>query len=261
MRLFLHALMIVSLGFMTGCVKKEGGDGKKASKSQVSKKCPKCKCMCTKCKCPSCPCSKCKSSKRAELDLPEFDLGEDFDSDEFDLAMLDESDSSANLAENEADLSEDWIMSENELNEMDDDLLALWDNDSDSAIAENDEALEMEEDLEPVYFNINKASISQDQKDIVSSNIEKVRDAVDKGHKVLIQGYGCALGDKNYNMKLSERRAKAIEKEMLQAGIPADAIQTVACGQDDPVVSSDSTDKSEIINDLALNRRTEITIM
>ena len=125
---------------------------------------------------------------------------------------------------------------------------------------EEDEAEEEAASFKTVYFDINKNSIRDDQKESLNKNIETARSAAEQGKNIVIQGHCCQLGSPSYNVSLSERRANAIRKEMVRNGIPENNIKTVGCGQEMPTVWSDNPDKSEKISELAPNRRSEILI-
>ncbi len=159
---------------------------------------------------------------------------------------------------------------EDDLVDLDDEKLAtnlinddLFDEDEfedeDSFVAWDEEEVE-ELNFKTVQFDLNKNSLSNDQQESLSENIEVAKAAVAEGKTVVVQGHCCQLGSPSYNIPLSERRAEAIKVEMVKNGIPADKVKTIGYGQEMPVVWSEKTNKTELIEELAPNRRAEVTI-
>ena len=78
-----------------------------------------------------------------------------------------------------------------------------------------------------IYFDFDKATI----RDISKPTLDKIAGFL-KAHpevtKIKIDGYTCDLGTASYNMGLSKRRAKSVEKYLEGQGISPDRIGTVA---------------------------------
>jgi outer membrane protein OmpA-like peptidoglycan-associated protein len=70
--------------------------------------------------------------------------------------------------------------------------------------------------------------------------------------KVLIEGHTDARGSEDYNIGLSDRRARAVSTALESRGIPADQIQTLGRGKAYPVASNDTPEGRQ------QNRRVEI---
>jgi outer membrane protein OmpA-like peptidoglycan-associated protein len=70
--------------------------------------------------------------------------------------------------------------------------------------------------------------------------------------KVLIEGHTDARGSEDYNIGLSERRARAVSTALESRGIAADQIQTLGRGKAYPVASNDTPEGRQ------QNRRVEI---
>ena len=56
--------------------------------------------------------------------------------------------------------------------------------------------------------------------------------------KVLIEGHTDSVGSDDYNIGLSERRARAVATELESRGVPDSQIQTLGRGKDMPVASN-----------------------
>jgi outer membrane protein OmpA-like peptidoglycan-associated protein len=70
--------------------------------------------------------------------------------------------------------------------------------------------------------------------------------------KVLIEGHTDSRGGDDYNIGLSERRARAVATELQSRGISADQVQTLGRGKSFPVASNDTPEGRQ------QNRRVEI---
>ena len=53
-----------------------------------------------------------------------------------------------------------------------------------------------------------------------------------EGTSVVLEGHASAVGDADYNMKLSEKRAKDVAEELVKDGISSDRISTVGYGEE-----------------------------
>ncbi|MCK4518031.1 OmpA family protein [Candidatus Babeliales bacterium] len=134
-----------------------------------------------------------------------------------------------------------------------------WSAEEDLSLAWEDSEIE-EVEFKTVNFELNKNSISKDQKELVAHNLKAAKEAVDSGKDVIVAGHCCPLGSASFNMSLSEKRAKAVRDEMVKEGIPADHVKVLGCGSESPIVLSDASERGTKIKELAPNRRAEISI-
>jgi outer membrane protein OmpA-like peptidoglycan-associated protein len=72
---------------------------------------------------------------------------------------------------------------------------------------------------------------------------------------VIAEGHTDATGSAAYNQKLSERRADAVRRYLVNGGIGAERIQTEGFGESRPVASNETADGR------AQNRRVELRIL
>jgi outer membrane protein OmpA-like peptidoglycan-associated protein len=77
---------------------------------------------------------------------------------------------------------------------------------------------------------------------------------VSKGYGLSVFGYTDDVGTKEYNQKLSERRAQAVRNYLVQAGLDASIVNTKGYGKTNPLVPGDSAAAR------AKNRRVEIAL-
>jgi len=89
-----------------------------------------------------------------------------------------------------------------------------------------------------VNFKTDSAEIEQD-------SYAKIKEFADfmKAHpdaKAEIAGYTDNRGSKEYNQKLSQRRAYAVYKQLIQYGVPAERLTYAGYGEENPVASNDT---------------------
>jgi outer membrane protein OmpA-like peptidoglycan-associated protein len=77
---------------------------------------------------------------------------------------------------------------------------------------------------------------------------------VSKGYGLSVFGYTDDVGSKEYNQKLSERRAEAVRNYLVQAGIEQSIVNTKGYGKTNPLVAGE-TEQAR-----AKNRRVEIAV-
>ena len=109
--------------------------------------------------------------------------------------------------------------------------------------------------LSDILFKFNSAELAGPASE---KKLEKVAMAL-KGprglHKLYIEGHTCVIGNKNYNLDLSRRRAAAIKKHLVEKhGIAASKVVTRGFGEEKPVASNRSVDGRR------LNRRVEFKL-
>jgi len=87
--------------------------------------------------------------------------------------------------------------------------------------------------FEDIHFNFDKSTLTPEAKRILKRNIQIMKD--NPNAHVRIAGYTSASGTEEYNQKLSERRAKAVEEYLINEGIIApDRLTMIGYGESDP---------------------------
>jgi outer membrane protein OmpA-like peptidoglycan-associated protein len=105
-----------------------------------------------------------------------------------------------------------------------------------------------------VNFDLNKSDIRESEK----KELKKAIDFVNKypKHDIKIAGHTCDIGSAAYNQKLSERRAEAVKKYLMEVGkIDGKRMTAVGYGKTKPAYSNKTAAGK------AKNRRVEILIM
>lgn len=101
-----------------------------------------------------------------------------------------------------------------------------------------------------VFFDWDKATLTPEAKRIVASAAADFQKG--KNVRIVVTGHADTSGPKDYNIKLSQRRADAVKKEFVSQGVSADALVTRGAGENElRVPTSDGVREAQ-------NRRAEI---
>jgi OOP family OmpA-OmpF porin len=105
-------------------------------------------------------------------------------------------------------------------------------------------------------FAFDKAELSAAGKEMLAKIVARHKN--DYVARVVVTGYTDRIGNDEYNLKLSQRRADAVKAQLVADGIPAERIRTSAEGSADPLVTCPGLGGEALIRCLAPNRRTEV---
>jgi len=101
-------------------------------------------------------------------------------------------------------------------------------------------------------FAFDSADLTQKNRELLS-RIAGIL-LVSKGYGLAVYGYTDDIGTAEYNQTLSERRAKAVDQYLVQAGVPAGIVSMKGYGKSSPMVKSNTQEAR------AKNRRVEIAV-
>lgn len=104
-----------------------------------------------------------------------------------------------------------------------------------------------------IRFAFDKSTLRPEDKEVLS-RIAGILSTL-KGYQIYVYGYTDDIGTKQYNLKLSERRAKSVYDYLVQNGLSPDIMSTKGFGEADPLVPGSSPQAR------AINRRVEIGIV
>lgn len=104
-----------------------------------------------------------------------------------------------------------------------------------------------------ILFDINRATLKDEALDTLDKLAEIMRDY--PGLDIEVSGHTDNTGTEEYNLALSEERAKSVSDYLMEQGIDPTRISYAGYGWDVPVASNDTSDGR------ALNRRVEIKII
>jgi outer membrane protein OmpA-like peptidoglycan-associated protein len=77
---------------------------------------------------------------------------------------------------------------------------------------------------------------------------------------VSIEGHSDAIGTESYNRELSLRRARSVERELVDGGVSPDKIVMIGYGERFPVAPNQNPDGSDNPEGRSQNRRVEVVI-
>ncbi len=109
--------------------------------------------------------------------------------------------------------------------------------------------------LKPIYFEFNKYQVTDlrpDQKPVLKHNAQVLKSLTEKGYRISVEGHACdSAGSTEYNMMLSEDRARAVKEALEKQGIRGEILY-VGYGCEHLIVPTGDR------NQQAPNRRIEI---
>jgi outer membrane protein OmpA-like peptidoglycan-associated protein len=89
--------------------------------------------------------------------------------------------------------------------------------------------------FEDIHFDFDKSTLKPEAKMILTRSIQMLKD--NPNAKVRVAGYASASGTGEYNQRLSERRATAVQEYLINEGIIArDRLDTIGYGETNPAM-------------------------
>lgn len=115
-----------------------------------------------------------------------------------------------------------------------------------------DEAIQVQPELiyNIVYFDYDSDEVADGVREVLERHAEYLIATADV--RFVLEGHADNRGSSDYNVALSERRATAVMKILLEFGAPSERIDVVGYGEDRPAIEGD--DESAF----SKNRRVEI---
>lgn len=108
--------------------------------------------------------------------------------------------------------------------------------------------------LQQVYFDTGRATIKKESFDILDAVVQVLRDNRDIT-LLQIQGHTDDRGNDAANLKLSQRRAAAVQEYLVEQGVSDDRLTNVGYGETSPIDSNDTREGR------SRNRRVEFIIL
>lgn len=115
-------------------------------------------------------------------------------------------------------------------------------------------------------FDYNKADIRTRGKARLDAQVVEAIKGYAQVGVILVTGHADIIGNDDYNMKLSQRRADAVKEYLVEEGIDPNRIETAAKGSSEPVVSCDEVKgkinryNQELVECLQPNRRVVVEV-
>jgi len=94
------------------------------------------------------------------------------------------------------------------------------------------DALNAEKPLNDVFFDYDKSTVRDDQRDGLQRNADWLRKW--GSTRVVVEGHADSRGTNEYNLALGERRAAAVKDYLVSLGISADRIAVISKGEEQP---------------------------
>ena len=109
---------------------------------------------------------------------------------------------------------------------------------SETVVAEEDVEIPAQEvALGVVHFDLDKATLSADNRKIVEANAQAIKAAASSvsNYQVVVEGNCDDRGTTAYNIELGQKRAEEVKAYYVRLGVPADKVATVSYGEEKPV--------------------------
>ena len=111
--------------------------------------------------------------------------------------------------------------------------------------------LERPVDLQPIYFEFDRWTLTNDGRRALRANAARIRQHPDWG-VVTIEGHCDERGSSEYNLALGEKRAASVKRYLEDLGVPSSRFETVTFGEGKPAATGHDETAWR------LNRRTEL---
>lgn len=119
---------------------------------------------------------------------------------------------------------------------------------------------DFEVNLESIYFNFNKYDIRKDQRKKMDANIKLIKENPNLIIKII--GHTDKVGSKDYNNKLSQKRAKSAVKYLTSKGVSLNQIVAVlSSGEDEAGTRYKNADGSDDLEKMEASRRVDFYVI
>ena len=105
---------------------------------------------------------------------------------------------------------------------------------------------------EAALFAFDSAKLTEGAEQVIETYRKALRPEISEAYAAVIIGHTDSIGNADYNMKLSQRRAQAVSDYLVSTGVDAGKLRIVGRGEEAPIASND-TKKGQ-----AQNRRVEV---
>lgn len=86
--------------------------------------------------------------------------------------------------------------------------------------------------FQDVHFALNSSVIRPEDRTLLDEAAATLKG--DPSLRLDVEGYTCSLGPRPYNLRLGDRRARAVKQYLVDKGVEADRLHTVSYGEDRP---------------------------
>ena len=96
------------------------------------------------------------------------------------------------------------------------------------------------QNIQPIYFDYDKADIRTDQVSRIEANVTWLKEHPNV--RFTIEGHCDERGSEEYNLGLGDRRANVVKEYLVSRGISQAAIQTISYGEERPACRETNED-------------------
>lgn len=112
--------------------------------------------------------------------------------------------------------------------------------------------------LRGINFDFDKSNIKAEFRPVLDEAARILSD--NPNINVTIEGHTDSKGTDAYNMRLSERRARAVKQYLTSKGVAADRLTTVGRGESEPIAPNTTDRGKDNPEGRAMNRRAELKV-
>lgn len=104
------------------------------------------------------------------------------------------------------------------------------------------------------FFDFDRAILKPAGKQKLNELAAEIRENGTRVKEISLAGYTDSIGSQQYNLGLSERRAAAVERYLVDNGVSQNIIRTAGYGKNNPIASNDTAEGR------SKNRRVDVVI-
>lgn len=107
--------------------------------------------------------------------------------------------------------------------------------------------------LGDVLFELGETDLQPSARDNLQDVVDLLQTEPDK--RIRIEGHTDSTGPASVNLRISQQRAEAVERELIAMGITADRVQSIGMGEDFPIASNETNEGR------SRNRRVDVILL
>lgn len=107
-------------------------------------------------------------------------------------------------------------------------------------------------------FDFDSAQLTESGKSKLNEMLTGLSAGDLQNQKIQVTGHADRIGDEEYNLDLSQRRAAAVREHLVSQGVVPDFIETSGVGERQPLVECENLKGQALIECLQPNRRTDV---
>ena len=108
--------------------------------------------------------------------------------------------------------------------------------------------------LKNIYFEFDSAELTENSEEGINVILNFLNN--NPNVNILLEGHTDDVGEEEYNMVLSERRAETVKNALIDRGVSAERIKAKGCGSTQPLLPNKLDDELNF-----LNRRVTMSVL